>query len=162
MKITIKDIFKNIAFLLASLISAFSSCAALMYYFDDTLKFVDDLPETPTAAVLGGYVAMVFGAILHIFIMVIFIIFIFSPKAKIEPRLFFFQKDEWLSCRVWRVIGYIVIAMFLYMGIKDLIVYKEFFLNGLWYYASSILTAALYLVIWESIWKSILNMGSNQ
>ena len=150
------DILKNIAWLLMTLAISLSASIANIPYFDDTIKFIDEanIPETPTAFLLGGFVAAFFGVIFNIFVFVLFTALVFILNKKIMLRLFLFQKNERVTCKVWRCIGYFVIVCFIWSGIKALISYKELILSGLWFYSSAIMTAVLYTTILASVFNT--------
>lgn len=148
-----KDILKNIAALLALFCTGISSSIATFYYFNDTLMFVQDadLPETPTAYLLGGFFGMVFGIMFTLFITFVFCILIFALCRKIKLSFLMFNEKENTACKIFRTIGYLIIIWFAYQGISDWIEYKTFFINGLWFYLSSIAFCAMGIIIFEAI-----------
>lgn len=146
---TVKKFFKNLAALFALLTAGISASYAVFFYFDDTLKFLDSasLPENPVGIVM----LPVLGSIFSIFITMFFAVLLFVLRRKIEWPLLFFHKDESIACRIFRILGYLLLAGIFYSGIRDLIVYKEFILSGLWYYASLAAAAAIGIIIVESL-----------
>lgn len=150
---TAKDSLKNLTALFALFFTGISASAAIFFYFEDTFPLLNraDFPENPAAYALGGYLGAVFGVILSLFITVTFFVLIFSLHQKIRLSLLFFQKNETIACKIFRSIGYALAAWFVYRGIRDWIVYKTFFINGLWYYASAVAFVAMGILIFESI-----------
>lgn len=148
-----KYIFQNIASLTALFLTGISASAATERYFYDTIKFVNDadLPENPTAYLMGGFFGEVFGIMFTILIVFILLIWIFYLRKKIRLSLLLFQKGESIACRVWRIIGYLLILRSIYHGVNDYIKYKEFFINGLWYYSSIVAFISMFIIIFESI-----------
>lgn len=149
----VKNIFKNLAALFIMFFTSLSASAALFYHFEDTLKFISEavLPENPTAYAMGGFFGASLGVIFSVILTLIFFILVFVLGVKIRPALLLFQKKERFVCKIFRILGYIIIIWFVYRGIYDWIQYKIFLINGLWYYTSSISTVAMDIIILESI-----------
>lgn len=147
----IKDIFKNIAFLLVFLISGLSSGMALTMYLFDTLPLMDQatVPENPVAIVVFPGLALNFCT----FAVIFFSVMLFSLKKKVKLSSLLFCKKERKRCIVLRSAGYLIIARLVYESIRDIFEFKQFFINGLWYYASAVVFVLSGMMIFIAIVK---------
>lgn len=140
-----KDVFKNIAVLLLFLVVGISAGMAATLYLFDTFPLMDQsaVPENPVCIVILPFLALLLCA----FATVIFAVGLFCMKKSVRVSLLLFHRKESKVCIALRVIGYLIVLILIYESIYDILTFKQFFINGLWYYASSIVFVLLGMVI---------------
>ena len=146
---TAKDIWKNISALFAFLLSGISTGVAVTFYLFDTLPLMDQstVPENPVAIIIVPFLALCLSA----FVTAILAIGLFGSSKNVRLSLLLFHKKENKVCIVVRLVGYLIISKLIYEGIRDCFEFRQFFVNGLWYYASAVIFILLGIIIFISI-----------
>lgn len=144
-----KNILKNIAALLAFILTGISFGIFETLYLFDVLPLMDQstVPENPVAIVILPVLALMFSVSLAAILGAV----IFGKRRSVKLSLLLFRKKERKRCIICRVIGYLIILRLVYEGIRDLFEFKQFFINGLWSYASAVAFVLIGMLIFLSI-----------
>lgn len=144
-----KNILKNIAALLAFILMGISYGITVTLYLFETLPLMDQstVPQNPVAIVILPVFALMFSVIIAAILGAV----IFVKRRSVKLSLLLFRKKECKRCIICRVIGYLIILRFVYEGIHDLFEFKQFFINGLWSYASAVTFVLIGMLIFLSI-----------
>lgn len=144
-----KHILKNIVSLLGFLLSGISTGVAVTEYLFDTLPLMDQstVPENPVAIIIIPFLALC----LSVFATAILAIGLLGMRKNVRLSLLLFHKKESKVCIAIRIIGYLIISRLIYEGISDWFEFRQFFVSGLWYYASAVIFILLGMIIFLSI-----------
>lgn len=148
---TLKGIF---IWLTGFSISLFSSYIS-MYEFEDTIHRIpnSEIPDTPTAYLMGGFFGACFGIAFTIIIFLILLLVYSEKEREIEFKNFLLHRSERKALKVMHIVGYILILKKAFDYTKALIDFHEFFPSELAYYISSIVSLCIYIIILASIFN---------
>ena len=147
-----KQTLTNLLKWLISLGLSLASSVSIIYYFEDTWKFIDasQLPENPAAAVMGGFFGTVFGCLFNLSVFFIALILIFVLKKPLRIRRVCYSKKDTVAQKAVTAGGYLLAGLFFYHFISDIIQHQEFILSGMVFYTAAILTTFCYLFMIKS------------
>lgn len=144
---------KNISIWFIGLLFGIFSSLSMNNEFEDTLHRINDadIPDTPTAYLMGGYICMLLGLFFNIIVFLIFLILILSLKKQLDIKYFFIIKSESIGQKIVHILGYMLILAFIYYYAKSLVIYHEWIVSEFTLYITSIITTAFYIIILVSI-----------